>query len=595
MALKSTIHLKERLRAVARGEREVAAVTGTAKVLIALAVFTAAFFLVDWLFVLSVAARAVLLIGGLAAAAWVAKTELYDPLRRRRDEITTALEIERRFPDLRDRLISVVQLTDANVDVSPALLERLEVETAQMTAPLHFTDVIDWRFLRKILLIALLIVVAGVASSVAFPHYVSATFRRMFFGNVRYPSLTQIAVKEVSRRIEQGTDWRIEVALAGKIPSSVTLKMRAAPEARKPKAAHALGKEGAASGGSKWVSVPIKPIIGYTYGVTIEKVQESFDFQVFAGDAWTEPMDVKVLVPVEVLDPVLDVRPPEYSGLAPLVGAPLVGAQVLEGSTVTVKAPMTKPIVSAALLVAGEAPLPLQPRDKDGFAVGTFRVLCAGESSTVARAAFPARNGAVTFTLQAKDVDGLVNREPRVLYALRVQSDRTPRVKILSPRDDRLSVPFAEWKIAYEADDDFGLRKAWLAWDVFETESLAAGSSSSGDTAQTLKPLRSGRVTTHVDQDSRQWRGTAALDMVAAKTAPGETLIAWIEMADARETAAPGTAIGKSQPLRFNIVDENDKWVEIQGRLQSIEESVIHLHDRQENVKKEVDSMRKPR
>ena len=41
--------------------------------------------------------------------------------------------------------------------------------------------------------------------------------------------------------------------------------------------------------------------------------------------------------------------------------------------------------------------------------------------------------------------------------------------------DDRLSGPDAEWKVAYEVSDDFGVARAWLAWDVFPGEGRGSG------------------------------------------------------------------------------------------------------------------------
>jgi hypothetical protein len=44
----------------------------------------------------------------------------------------------------------------------------------------------------------------------------------------------------------------------------------------------------------------------------LEKVQDSFSFQVHAGDARTVSAQVAVLVPVSVLDPVINFTPPAY-------------------------------------------------------------------------------------------------------------------------------------------------------------------------------------------------------------------------------------------------------------------------------------------
>lgn len=585
MSLPSTNELKARLRAIAKRERQVVLLSGVAKVLIALAVFSAAFFLVDWLFVLPAAARLVLLLGGLGAAGWVAKTDLRDPLRERRDEIATALKIEKRFPELRDRLISVVQLADGAPGASPELLARLELDTAQITAPLDFAAVINWRFLRKILLIAGAILAAGTFSGVIFPQYVATTFRRMFFGDVRYPSLTRIEVRRAPPRLIEGADWRLEVVLSGRIPSSAALKIR--------------NVSTGAGGSRKWTSVPLRPIVGYTYGVTLEKVPQSFEYQVLAGDAWTEPQVVQVLIPVAVLDPLLDIRPPAYSGLPALKDEPLAGATVMEGATVTLRVPTSKPLAGGALLTAAGETLALTPLAGGTGAVATLAVALAGDPAAATSGVLVARNGVASFTLRVKDTEGLENPEPRVLYSLRVQKDQAPKVRLVSPKSDRVSVPYAEWKIAYEADDDFGVRAAWLAWEARPTAvgDGARSDEGSGDAAGAVKPLRQGRSPLQGTADALHWEGQGILDMVAARAAPGETLTVWVEAADARGGVTTNglpvpQSVGRSQPLQFVIVDENAKWEEIQKRLGAIEEEVVNLQDRQEGVKKVVGGLR---
>jgi hypothetical protein len=86
--------------------------------------------------------------------------------------------------------------------------------------------------------------------------------------------------------------------------------------------------------------------------------------------------------------------------------------------------------------------------------------------------------------------------------------------------------------------------------------------------------------------------------MVAAKTTPGETVVARIEVADARVSAVTNglpdpAVIGKSSPLSFAIVDESEKWVEILQRLGAVEEVVVRVQDRQETVRKEVEGLKK--
>jgi hypothetical protein len=393
---------------------------------------------------------------------------------------------------------------------------------------------------------------------------------------VRYPSLTTIEVRQAKASLVRGEDWNLEIGLGGRIPSSATLKFRT---------------QLPAGGHSKWVAVTLKPMVGYTYGATLEKVQQAFEYQIFAGDAWTELQQVKVLVPVAVLDPLMDVEPPAFTGLPARTNEPLAGASVLEGSRVTLTVPVTKPLASGALAMAGGGVLGLKPVKDGNGATGVFTVEMERPSAVPTSGVMVARNGVASFTVRVRDTEGLENGEPRVLYNLRVLKDRIPTVRLISPKDDRISVPYAEWKVTYAIDDDFGIRQAWLVWEAYPAGSGAANEGRA-------KPLRQGRIPLAGSPEALHWKGQAVLDMMAAHTSPGESLSVWIEAVDARagvaSTADPVPEwIGRSQSIEFLIVDETAKWEELQKRLGSIEADVVTLYDRQDGVRKAVKEWQK--
>jgi hypothetical protein len=231
MTLESTIALRRRLHGLAARERALAVYAGAARVVISFLVFAAVFILMDWLLSMPRIMRLAVLLGGVGGVLWIGKTYLYDPLKRLLSEEAVALRLESRFPHLRDRLISVVQLTGseetmARAGMSVELLRRLEKDTAEVTSSLNFSEIIDWGFIQKVTAACAVLVMASVLGASRFPAYVATGLSRMVLGSRTYPRLTQLEVVEPARRIVRGDDWNLRARVSGRIPYTVTLYRR---------------------------------------------------------------------------------------------------------------------------------------------------------------------------------------------------------------------------------------------------------------------------------------------------------------------------------------------------------------------------------
>jgi hypothetical protein len=594
MALDSTLRLRQRLAFLARRETRIDVTMGLLRTSIAVLVFAGAFFLVDWLFLLSTLIRGVMLLGALGAAVWFGREYLYRPMKTVRNEETVALQIESRFPELRDRLISVVQLTAvpaqvADAPVSSRLIEQLEMDTANLTSAMDFSQVINRQFVMRLILVAGAFFVLAAASTVAFPGHVSTVLKRMVFANAEYPTRTTLKILSPPLRVVAGEDWTLQAELGGRIPREVIARVQ-------PR-------------GGNWTRHRMNPELGFRYALTIEKAQESFSFQVLAGDARSRVAAVEVIPPVCVLDPTLDVTAPAYVGGAPRLGLDIQGARVLEGSRVDIVVPCTKPVKTARLIPQEGAPLELRPMTDGNGARGSF-VLTAGGPDAPKTAELPvvaASSGLLSFRFEIVDKDGLKNPEPRAAYAIKVVEDGRPSAVIVSPKGQQSSLALAEWQIHYRISDDYGLDRAWLCWRVAKTEPAETGqesqesqekdgSGTSGEAA--VAAAMTGWRPLSVDKGLAIQQQTVALPIALTKAEAGNTVEVWILVADGRVSGeipkdrrfVPG--LSHSEAVSFRIVDEAEKLKNVQERLSRIEEDINSMYDGQRRAKIPVDQIK---
>lgn len=556
MALDTTLRLRQRLFTLARKDRYINGFTGVARLMISLLIFAGVFFLVDWLLMLSSIPRVLLLASGVAAIAWIAKKYLYDPLRIPMDEDSIALRLERRFPDLKDRLISVIQLTrpggSRNGSFSDALIRRLEKDTAQVTSQMDFSAIIDWPFIRRVTLAAAAMVVIAVMSAAQFPGHAAAFLSRVFLGDSRYPTETRAEIHEnVKSRVVRGDDWSLRLEVNGKIPDEVVLYTKAERE------------------DATWEEISVKPELGRTFAVTLPKVQDSFLYRVHANDFWTDMRSVEVLIPVAIRDePTISVVPPSYTSFPPVRDASLAGIEILQGSQVEVRVPTTKKVVSGQLIPTEGEPVAMKPIQED-------------ETGPGALARFMVRKP-TSFTVRLKDVDGLNNEEPYTVYRLRVRPDRTPKVVILKPKKTCTVVPYGNWMIHYTLSDDIGVKKAWIAWRVGED---AGGEEAASD------PTKAGRREVQMAVGP----GKTTFEFVPLRVSPGDTVYAWVEAADALSLQEGGhpTRLGRSQEIEFRVITQQAKEEEMEKRLLQIEEQIVRLHDDQKDVNSRTEQIKK--
>ena len=355
----------------------------------------------------------------------------------------TAVEIEKRFPLLGQRIRTVVQyggLPEALVHsegVAPSLVEALEEETDIQVRPLPIDRLVPWGRARAIAVLAvlpalgLLILAAGnVEWRIA--------LRRVFLSPIAY---TTIQVAPGNVRIEQGESVPVTVELKGRVQRDVVLYTR--PESRPD---------------APWKAVELpKGERGpdARRATILEKVKDPIAYRVVAGPAQSPVYKVSVRYPLTLTTFQADVRPPAYTRVKPgtVKGGDL---QVIEGTEVTLRISFDARPSEVALIVTD----PLARPKKDTPDTASKPIPLRDEGSTYSAAL--TLDKSLYYRIEARTADGRLL--PKNKYKIDVHEDRAPRVSFDEP-DEALEVhPLAEVKNRIRASDDFGLTRAGIVF-----------------------------------------------------------------------------------------------------------------------------------
>ena len=197
---------------------------------------------------------------------------------------------------------------------------------------------------------------------------------------------------------------------------------------------------------------------------------KDLEFEVVAGPRALPPGSIRVLQPLTLEKSQAHIVPPEYTG-KPDETVESLDLKVLEGSNVELTLELNR--------AAGTAKLVRQ--NKDDRVSGT--ALAAGQNDSPAASAVPLSNDipltidgnfvrgtlkdlrkSTSFEFSAEAADGMA-LEP-IRFQIRVQLDRKPQVQFIEPPEELVVTPTTDVPMLVEADDDLGLFKVGLMYQI---------------------------------------------------------------------------------------------------------------------------------
>lgn len=301
------------------------------------------------------------------------------------------------------------------------------------------------------------------------------------------------------------------------------------------------------------------------YVAKLPRLLDKVQYQLYLGDAWTDPASI-VMVGLPAVVPVFNDVLPDYAKKAAAADASQSNApnslqrSVIEGSTVQVALTSDKPLKSAMLTV-----MDLQNKDKPQ----AFPLQADGKDKlkwTLPDAGSPLADikRPVRFEVQVVDEDDLSLESPRAGY-IRLKADRAPR--ITGGLVHRVVLPTASPEVELRASDDFGIAKLNVKVEVTHRESKRLSGDEQNEMTFPITQLRQLRGSlSPKDAELRkpqaikfpaqgeQVVGAHVLNIAPLKLARGDEVKLTLLAEDYRGSK-PGV-VSESEPIVLEITDE---------------------------------------
>ena len=370
----------------------------------------------------------------MAAVAWVAYRTLVKPLVDRLQAAQLAVEIEKHYPEVEEALSTSIEYgTDrqkAEELSSPALVDALIDDTHDRTRDLPFERTIDWGLTKRLGMAAVLVMAVAAVCMAGWPHLFGKTLLRLLnpIGDIDPPTFTVIEkVTPGDAEIARGDSVRVEVELSARIPETAEITIASGEKDFRTEKMIA-GEEG-------------------RFSFSLSRVTEDMKYTIAAGDAERGPHAITVYEEPRVLDIVLRLEYPEYTGLEPREIADGLGEiTALRGTKVTVKAKLNKPVSSGKLVMsAGDLP---------GKLVATGE---GDEAEHALEAGFTVE-AVDSYSIHLVDERGRSNATPPK-YRITALPDHGPKVRIVRPDKEVMAFRNQPVDVEIEAQDDYGVKE----------------------------------------------------------------------------------------------------------------------------------------
>jgi hypothetical protein len=407
-----------------------------ARILLVELALGAALVLADWTWVLPASVRAV----GLVAMAMLA-VYLIVRFRRPLNRTGSAAKVEAYFPDLGQRLRTVVEYAEPapdTVPASPGLLKALKRDTDRRVSELDFRVLIPWAAFERRAVILFFASVLGLVTFVVSPGLRTAALRMLLLP-VHY---TTLKVEPGDMTVKAGQELKLVATLSGRPVKSASWSYR-----RK-------------DGGGQWItsslapqSTPEKPqppLIG-TLSASVQDCQTDFDYRVAAGAVESPTFHVKVVHPLLLKGLEATITPPAYTRRKTEV-VKEGNFRAIEGSNVHLAVTLDHAPRTAAILLGAPADSSRQsiPLQIDGARL-------TGE--------LPPITQETTYQIDAVDSEGMKLDEPE-LFRVKVQTDGKPTIRFIQPEESLAVTATTEVPIQVEASDDFGVSQLAIRYKV---------------------------------------------------------------------------------------------------------------------------------
>jgi hypothetical protein len=482
-------------------------------------------FMFDWGFNLDAAQRIVIMAAAAGVILWAFRYLTVPWLGHRETDLDMALLVEQR-QRIDSDLVAALQFDSP----AAAMWGSAQLETAVVEYVAEFGDHVEidedisrGPLVRRSVLLGVT-TLAILAAIVIYPAHFRAFCNRLALGTMHYPMNTSIdrllingrevnlgQLDERSPRSPYGRPLRFEVHWSGTVPQSGRIEMATLTD--NVRTSVELQRDDARKG---------------VFAGELPRLVDSVKFQVFLGDAWTDPREL-LAIALPVVTVAFDPTPPKYALTEEELSENVAGVRqisIIEGTRVDVRVECENKALAQAMLTIGETRYPLQATDSSNR---HWRLDATG--TPLERIAEPLR-----YELQVTDEDDLQLSEP-IQGFIRIKTDRPPKVTALVITQHVL--PSGKPRITYGAADDYGVAELRILRQILREDGAVEE-----DTVEI--PIG--------DHAEKLVQGRYPLDLSALKLVKGDQLKITLEARDFRGDLPGKTAT--SEPLVLHVTDE---------------------------------------
>ena len=368
------------------------------------------------------------------------------PLAPSHDRAGSAAAAEAQFPELGQRLRTIVEYAQPAPDTVPAsrgLLKALRRDTDRRVAGLDFRTLVPWAAFERRAVMLFFAAACGVVGLLVSPGLRTA-FLRMLLVPAHY---TDLKVAPGDLTLKAGQELKLDATLSGRPVSSASwsYRMRA--------------------GAGKWVTASLapaiapgesrQPLIGILTA-SLRDCQADFDYRVVAGEVESPIYHVKVVHPLVLKSLEATITPPAYTRQPPaVVKKGNFGA--IEGSGVRLAVTLDHGPREARVLLSDST-------SGERMAVAERSIPLQIDGTRLTGELPPIIND-IEYQIDATDGEGMKLDEAQ-RYRIKVQLDAKPTIRFIQPEETLAVTPTTEVPIQVEASDDFGVSQLAIRYKV---------------------------------------------------------------------------------------------------------------------------------
>jgi len=473
-----------------------------------------------------------------------------------------AVKIEKKFPQLKNRLIGALQLyrhLEKNPEgYSTQMIEKIIEQADMVSKELDFKEVVDKKPLRKISQVGFGLLGLTLIFTLLSP----GNFNRSLYlfshplTEIEVPQKFFFEISPGNAEVLKYSDVKIEIKASGKKPRRVNFYWRNKSgewnEERLDKV-KMLGRKVQSQD-----SLKVDP--GYDFEYIFKQVKRDIHYYAKAEGIKSEEYKLTVVDKPRIINLKLYFNYPKYTQLKPLVLDLNDGnIEVLAGTKVKIEAESNKELSKGVLIFSDSSPM--DPKS-DRVEMKIEGKKAIGEI-LVRKDDF--------YHIEVEDKSGNKNPDP-IEYKITVKDDLYPEVEILQPGTDYDLTEDMQLPILVRGSDDFGFTNLILVYKFLSKE----------------KETRSFKLP-YQEKLAGELHSDYLWDLSEIGVMPGDVVRYWVELYDNDNFSGPKKSVSSSYNLRHPTLEEIIGEIEEQreDQLSYLERNLIE----QKELKKRLEEL----